>query len=333
MAHVEQLTPLIAGCCRRPAYGSPISTRSSSAWDPGRSPACGSASSPPRSWPRWPGRPARRLQPGRAGRPVRGRPAHRRVRGGHRCPAARGLLGPLRPARHPASAGPAVDRPDAVPRLPDGRARPSTSTPTGSRRDRTAEPRSWRAGRRRAGPARCRTGAALPAPARTRPNPAGRKSVLHYRGAAGDEPVDPRIPMVSILPARRGDLDAIMALERAGFADRRAVERAQLAGRAAGGQPHGPDRPGRHPVGVITFSVIGELADLHRLVVAPAHRRPGIGAELVEAGLRGGPPGRRPGRDAGGRLRQRTGHRALPAARLRAAARRARTTTGRAGTP
>ena len=39
------------------------------------------------------------------------------------------------------------------------------------------------------------------------------------------------------------------------------------------------------PVGVICFQTIGELADLHRLVVAPQHRRRGIGIALVRAGL------------------------------------------------
>jgi [ribosomal protein S18]-alanine N-acetyltransferase len=39
------------------------------------------------------------------------------------------------------------------------------------------------------------------------------------------------------------------------------------------------------PVGVIALGVTGELADLNRLVVAPAFRRRGIGSELVAAGL------------------------------------------------
>jgi ribosomal-protein-alanine N-acetyltransferase len=39
------------------------------------------------------------------------------------------------------------------------------------------------------------------------------------------------------------------------------------------------------PVGVVTLSVTGELAELLRLVVAPAHRRNGIGSQLVHSGL------------------------------------------------
>jgi ribosomal-protein-alanine N-acetyltransferase len=38
-------------------------------------------------------------------------------------------------------------------------------------------------------------------------------------------------------------------------------------------------------VGVISIKTLGELADLHRLVVEPRSRRRGIGADLVRAGL------------------------------------------------
>jgi ribosomal-protein-alanine N-acetyltransferase len=41
----------------------------------------------------------------------------------------------------------------------------------------------------------------------------------------------------------------------------------------------------QHPVGVISIKTLGELADLHRLVVVPRSRRRGIGADLVRAGL------------------------------------------------
>ena len=39
------------------------------------------------------------------------------------------------------------------------------------------------------------------------------------------------------------------------------------------------------PVGVIALQTVGDVADLHRLVVSPRHRRQGIGAALVGAGL------------------------------------------------
>ena len=41
----------------------------------------------------------------------------------------------------------------------------------------------------------------------------------------------------------------------------------------------------QHPVGVIAIKTIGEVADLHRIVVEPRSRRRGIGADLVRAGL------------------------------------------------
>ena len=41
----------------------------------------------------------------------------------------------------------------------------------------------------------------------------------------------------------------------------------------------------QHPVAVISIKTIGELADLHRLVVEPGSRRRGVGTDLVRAGL------------------------------------------------
>ena len=90
---------------------------------------------------------------------------------------------------------------------------------------------------------------------------------------------------VGILAARRGDLDAIMGLERAGFADaERWSERSWLGELAADNRRVLIARAAQ-PVGVVTWSVIGELAELLRLVVAPANRRQGIGTQLVEAGV------------------------------------------------
>ena len=94
-----------------------------------------------------------------------------------------------------------------------------------------------------------------------------------------------RNPEISILPARRDDLDAIMLLERAGFP---AVE--QWSERSWRGELLGESRTilmarAQYPVGVISIKTLGELADLHRLIVEPRSRRRGIGTDLVRAGL------------------------------------------------
>jgi len=92
-------------------------------------------------------------------------------------------------------------------------------------------------------------------------------------------------PEISILPARLDDLPAIMGLEQAGFP---AAER--WSERSWRGELLGERRTilvarAQHPVGVISIATVGELADLHRLVVEPRSRRQGIGADLVRAGL------------------------------------------------
>lgn len=90
---------------------------------------------------------------------------------------------------------------------------------------------------------------------------------------------------ISILPVRQDDLAAIMELERAGFP---APE--QWSERSWQGELLGENRTiliarSSQAVGVIALKTVGELADLHRLVVAPARRRRGVGADLVRAGL------------------------------------------------
>ena len=90
---------------------------------------------------------------------------------------------------------------------------------------------------------------------------------------------------VNLLPARRQDLDAIMALERSGFPEpERWSERSWLGELVAANRRVLLARS-HQMLGVITWSVTGELAELLRLVVAPAHRRTGIGTSLVEAGV------------------------------------------------
>ena len=94
-----------------------------------------------------------------------------------------------------------------------------------------------------------------------------------------------RNPEISISPADLDDLEVIMIIERSGFpaaeqwserswrSELLSEQRTILIARA------------QHPVGVISISTTGELADLHRLVVEPRSRRRGIGADLVRAGL------------------------------------------------
>ena len=90
---------------------------------------------------------------------------------------------------------------------------------------------------------------------------------------------------VSIVPAHADDLPAIMALERAGF-----TEPEQWSERSWRSELLADHRRillarSYQLVGVVSFGVVGELADLNRLVVAPTHRRRGVGSELVRAGL------------------------------------------------
>jgi [ribosomal protein S18]-alanine N-acetyltransferase len=94
-----------------------------------------------------------------------------------------------------------------------------------------------------------------------------------------------RYPEISILPAHLDDLPAIMMLERAGFG---AAE--QWSERGWRGELLGEHRTiliarAQHPVGVVSIKTIGELADLHRIVVDPRSRRRGIGTDLVRASL------------------------------------------------
>ena len=91
---------------------------------------------------------------------------------------------------------------------------------------------------------------------------------------------------LGVVAARRDDLPAILALEQSGF---RPEE--QWSERSWTGELLGEGRTvllarADQTFGVIALRTTGELADLHRLVVAPGHRRSGIGAALTEAGLR-----------------------------------------------
>jgi [ribosomal protein S18]-alanine N-acetyltransferase len=94
-----------------------------------------------------------------------------------------------------------------------------------------------------------------------------------------------RNPEISILPARQNDLDPIMVLERSGF-----PVAEQWSERSWRGELLGENRTiliarAHHPVGVISIKTVGELADLHRVVVEPRSRRRGVGTDLTRAGL------------------------------------------------
>jgi ribosomal-protein-alanine N-acetyltransferase len=92
--------------------------------------------------------------------------------------------------------------------------------------------------------------------------------------------------VINIVPARLADLAAIMELERTGFDAAEQWSERSWIGELIGANRRVLIARAHHPVGVITWSLTGELAELLRLVVAAAHRRQGIGTQLVEAGLR-----------------------------------------------
>jgi [ribosomal protein S18]-alanine N-acetyltransferase len=91
---------------------------------------------------------------------------------------------------------------------------------------------------------------------------------------------------IHISAAHRDDLAAIMALEGAGFPEaERWSERSWLGELLGDGRTVLIARA-HAPVGAITVQTSGELADLHRLVVAPGYRRRGVGTQLTTAAVR-----------------------------------------------
>ena len=90
---------------------------------------------------------------------------------------------------------------------------------------------------------------------------------------------------VHISTAHRDDLAAIMALEASGFPEiERWSERSWLGELLGDGRTVLMARA-HIPVGVITVQTVGELADLHRLVVVPSYRRRGVGTQLTIAAV------------------------------------------------
>ena len=90
---------------------------------------------------------------------------------------------------------------------------------------------------------------------------------------------------IGILPARQDDLAAILALERVGFAEPERWSERSWRGELVGQGRTVLIARAHHPVGVITLQTTDRTADLHRLVVAPQHRRQGVGVRLVTAGV------------------------------------------------
>ena len=90
---------------------------------------------------------------------------------------------------------------------------------------------------------------------------------------------------VSVLTARRADLAAIMQLERTGFPAAEQWSERSWQGELLGEGQTVLVARAHHLIGVISLKTIGELSDLHRLVVDPLWRGRGIGAALVRAGL------------------------------------------------
>ena len=90
---------------------------------------------------------------------------------------------------------------------------------------------------------------------------------------------------ISILPAQLDDLNAIMMLERSGFPLAEQWSERSWRGELLGERRMILIARAQHPVGVIAIKTIGELADVHRIVVEPKSRRRGIGTALLGAGL------------------------------------------------
>lgn len=105
--------------------------------------------------------------------------------------------------------------------------------------------------------------------------------------------------MTIIEPATLADLDEILAVERASFAESEQWSeqswRAELSGQrrvliaragpaVPAAEPTGSDQMGPS-LGVLSVQTIDQTADLHRIAVTPEQRRSGLGRRLIAAGI------------------------------------------------
>ena len=89
----------------------------------------------------------------------------------------------------------------------------------------------------------------------------------------------------SLLPARQDDLAAILRLEAEGFGPEERWSERSWSGELLGEGRTVLLAREAQPAGVVALATVGELADLHRVVVAPGYRRQGLALRMVRAGL------------------------------------------------
>jgi len=90
---------------------------------------------------------------------------------------------------------------------------------------------------------------------------------------------------LGVTSARQEDLEAILLLERDGFAEPEQWSRRSWQGELLAERRTILVARAHQPVGVISLQTVGPAADLHRLVVSPKARRQGVGSALVRAGV------------------------------------------------
>jgi ribosomal-protein-alanine N-acetyltransferase len=95
----------------------------------------------------------------------------------------------------------------------------------------------------------------------------------------------PQSDRITVVGARLGDLDTILALERSGFGEAEQWSRRSWEGELLGEHRTVLLARAHQTVGVISLQTVGPAADLHRLVVSPRARRQGVGSALVRAGI------------------------------------------------